>query len=93
MRIEEGIYRGEDLVSGEISGRRKEMTTWPGRRGPLSVREGEDRLYRFGKSPGWAAGRLWCWAGMAPPALLFIFLSFFFFLFLVFLFLSYYLQI
>jgi hypothetical protein len=47
---------GGDLVSGEISGQRKEMMTWPGRQGPLLVREGEDRLYQFGVGSGglWA---------------------------------------
>jgi hypothetical protein len=38
--------------------------------------KGEGTLSGF--LAGWAAGRLWCWAGMAPPAFLFIFLSFFF---------------
>jgi hypothetical protein len=38
--------------------------------------KGEGTLSGF--LAGWATGRLWCWAGMAPPAFLFIFLSFFF---------------
>jgi hypothetical protein len=50
---------------------RKEMTC--GARGQW---EEEGKRVPVRKSPGWAAGRLWCWAGMVPRVPFLVFISF-----------------
>jgi hypothetical protein len=82
MRIEEGSYDGEEMVSGVDFGQRRKTVMWPDEWGPHISGGRREAGYRFGKKGGWATGRLWCWARLLPPGPFYVFSSFFLFLFL-----------